>query len=503
MQLEEAQIVLLRPWLVQKSKKATDADPDVLADYIIALLKNKVEGAELVKLLTSQLEDFVEHSEPFAKEVVEALEKESITGGADGARPPSNPKEQKKHDQMVAIELTNIYKPDFTTYLSANPDSRKRNGSGHRDSRPLPMNLPPGVKAPRKDRLSQKTDKQTLLSLVSTEEEKTNKLVIANIPEDKLEEPIIRSYFQRFGGIVKVDVHVGSRIAELEFEDHKAATRAWASPAPIFDNRFIKVFFKKQVSPPGSENSDGAGPEEEPFDVEQFKLQQEEKQKQWEKKQEERAKYNEKLKQMIDLKQKMLENFERELGKLEDQLRENPELELEIKEKYEKIEYDMQTNGVTPIQMAQDRARLEGKAMATSRGGFRGRASSRGRGGIARRGGHAPYSRPPINSGSKKLDFRTKTVLITDFNDIQNEKFQNLLKSVAGGDNVENVIIKGNDVSVTFKERFIAEKFVALNLQLDENARPLAVQWDESARPGIPASIDIASTTDQDGDVNL
>jgi RNA-binding protein 26 len=71
------------------------------------------------------------------------------------------------------------------------------------------------------------------------------RLVVENIPEDKLSESAIKEFFGSFGNVVSVDIHQHKNLAILNFSQWEVAKAAYDSPAPIFDNRFVKVFWCK------------------------------------------------------------------------------------------------------------------------------------------------------------------------------------------------------------------------------------------------------------------
>src|SRR5690606_27383941 len=93
------------------------------------------------------------------------------------------------------------------------------------------------------------------LSAVGPNTDPTNTtIVIESIPEDKLNETDLREYFSKFGEIKKVTTQSYRRLAIIEFETHDSARVAHASPEPIFNNRFIKVFWYKSSEHANSSN---------------------------------------------------------------------------------------------------------------------------------------------------------------------------------------------------------------------------------------------------------
>ena len=66
---------VLRSWLVAELRPISDADPDVLARYVLALLRNDKTLSQLRSLCVEQLEDFLADStEGFVTRLFDALE---------------------------------------------------------------------------------------------------------------------------------------------------------------------------------------------------------------------------------------------------------------------------------------------------------------------------------------------------------------------------------------------------------------------------------------------
>ncbi|CAM9015343.1 unnamed protein product [Wickerhamomyces anomalus] len=465
MPLAEADIPKLKPWLIKRSGELSDAEPDVLADYVIALLNNKVEGDELVKLLEEQLEDFLENSKSFAFEIVNVLSTrafEEESAKLTGKQPLQ---------QSAQVTQQDLYKPDPTSYRNAPPDYKRKQRRAN--------NFQQQQSTDSTNRQQQRENLKTLIS--QTEVPNAKHLIVANLPNDKLEEQLLRAYFSRFGAIDNVLIDLTSRIAEVEFANPYSAKKAWSSPVPIFDNRFIKVFFRKKDAENTAEEQKE---KEEPFDVDGFKKRQIEKQKEFEERLAKKKIQDAKLKEFIALKEKMLSNYEKELGSLEAQFKAEPEKEAQIKARVDAIQIAMQKDGVTPEAIAADKAKLNGTIpFVPTRG--RGRGSARGRGaGAARgRGGFNPYQRPTNASYNRKLDLRTRTVTVKNLSDPKNEEFTKVLESF--GDNVSKVANKSpSSVNVTFNDRFHAERFLGEETKLD-SVGALEKEWDESVRPSV------------------
>ena len=103
-------------------------------------------------------------------------------------------------------------------------------------------------------------------------------IVVEQIPEEKFNEQSVRDFFSQFGTISEVRMQAYRRLALVEYEDYFTARKAYDSPKVIFDNRFVKVYWYKPSSLPGSSSTikNGAGSpsaataEEQPFDREGF-----------------------------------------------------------------------------------------------------------------------------------------------------------------------------------------------------------------------------------------
>ncbi|CAO1634163.1 unnamed protein product [Sympodiomycopsis kandeliae] len=68
----------VKKWLIAELGPICDAEPDVLADYVIALLKHDANESDLTELLKEQLSDFLDdNTDGFVKKLVSTLAKQS------------------------------------------------------------------------------------------------------------------------------------------------------------------------------------------------------------------------------------------------------------------------------------------------------------------------------------------------------------------------------------------------------------------------------------------
>lgn len=78
-----------------------------------------------------------------------------------------------------------------------------------------------------------------------TRDQTITTLVVEQIPEDHFNEDNIQGYFSEFGNIVDIKLYAYKRLATVEFDTHSAAYQAYNNPKAVFENRFVKVYWKK------------------------------------------------------------------------------------------------------------------------------------------------------------------------------------------------------------------------------------------------------------------
>ncbi|KAJ1333246.1 RNA-binding protein 26 [Microdochium nivale] len=82
----------LKSWIVRRLANTSDADSDVLADYVLALLRHDGDQATIRKLFESEIPDFLsEDSIAFTNDVFQALNYKSYLPGARPAPPAPRP----------------------------------------------------------------------------------------------------------------------------------------------------------------------------------------------------------------------------------------------------------------------------------------------------------------------------------------------------------------------------------------------------------------------------
>ncbi|KZW02091.1 hypothetical protein EXIGLDRAFT_760307 [Exidia glandulosa HHB12029] len=123
--LDTVNVADLRPWLIRTLEPICDADPEVLADYVLALLKHEAPEAELRTMFTKQLEDFLDkESAPFVDQLFSALRSRSYVPYA-AASPPT-----RSADPGIPIPMDGLG--------SSSAAGHKRPADGDDSERPPP-----------------------------------------------------------------------------------------------------------------------------------------------------------------------------------------------------------------------------------------------------------------------------------------------------------------------------------------------------------------------------
>ncbi|KAK7539325.1 CCCH zinc finger and RRM domain-containing protein [Phyllosticta citribraziliensis] len=93
MHIEEAESAQLKKWIVKRLEDISDADSDVLADYVLALVKSEDPDEQVRTNCLENLEDFLhDHAAPFVDDVLNAIRTKSFDASNNLAQPqPSVP----------------------------------------------------------------------------------------------------------------------------------------------------------------------------------------------------------------------------------------------------------------------------------------------------------------------------------------------------------------------------------------------------------------------------
>lgn len=265
-------------------------------------------------------------------------------------------------------------------------------------------------------------------------------IVVESIPEDFCSDEAVREFFSQFGNIQDVTMHTHRRLAIVKYDSWEAANTAYKSPKAIFDNRFVKVFWHKEVDkvhdashPSAPDSSGGNGdssskPAEPELDPEEFAKAQEEAQKKFKEREAKKAEV-EAQRQALEQKQqdllaKHLEATEQLQARLSGKNgtasagsnggnADEPATETEqLRAKLAALESEAKILGIDPDGIDESTAGTDYSA-SYPRGGYRGRGrgrGSRGRGRGVFRGGagllgdrHAAYAQYSLDNRPRRI----------------------------------------------------------------------------------------------------
>lgn len=297
-----------------------------------------------------------------------------------------------------------------------------------------------------------KSNRNVLMEIATTqpdEEFVKRKLVIEKLPADKFNEEDLKNYFSQFGEITNLSLDHVNHLAELEYATHHEALAAWSSPAAIFDNRFVKVYWRKTDENDASENKDK-------IDVEAVKKVQAEKQKAFEEKMAKKKANQEKLLEINRQKQKLLQLQKEQQEKL-----------LQLAEKAGNSDEITSKKGTTAALQAQlDALKREAEQLGIPSSGAPAYNPYHGRGGFRGRGRahhYSPYARPIRGGFSSSatsrynLDLRPRTIEVKPVPADKEEAFRGYLLSMGEYEDLSRT--DENTIQVTFKDRRTAETF--------------------------------------------
>lgn len=224
----------LKDFLLRDLRALSDADPDVLADYILALLKHDRPNME--EWLVSQLADFLHaNAKPFVQRLLRHVltSNESITSN-DISRVPIVEPRQRPVEERVESRPRN-------DSIDENEDRRSRYDSRRRS------------RSPRRDRQSDRNNSRSRQDRPDRDRERPKRimknnnhetrLIVDRIPNQYCTIDAVTDYFKRFGRLVQVtitDPREGKAV--IEFEGKEEAQRALLCPDAMFGNRFVRLY---------------------------------------------------------------------------------------------------------------------------------------------------------------------------------------------------------------------------------------------------------------------
>ncbi|KAK4697053.1 hypothetical protein P7C71_g967, partial [Lecanoromycetidae sp. Uapishka_2] len=310
MHIEDEDAAELKKWIVKKLENISDADSDVgkskfasvncstdslqvLADYVLALIRAELPESQVRVSAIESLEDFLkDNTTSFVDEVFRAILTKSyipgytpspavISGGPPFTAPlgPNSAygnvavgrvshegfPESKKRPYNDRQEVENgpesqyarggrpmkqmrrgEYDPKNSSLMAVSPTSPTSNG--HRAANDQRGNgSARGQGRGRGDRggfTPRRQNNRADFSQAGPNHDRSiTTIVVEQIPEEKFDEGSVRDFFSEFGNILEVTMQPYKRLALVKYDDYMAARGAYESPKVIFDNRFVKVYW--------------------------------------------------------------------------------------------------------------------------------------------------------------------------------------------------------------------------------------------------------------------
>jgi hypothetical protein len=315
-------------------------------------------------------------------------------------------------------------------------------------------------------------------------------IVVEQIPDDHFDEQSVKIFFSQFGNIKEITINAYKHLAIVKYDTRIAAQRAWQSPKPIFDNRFVKVYwYRPDLDVQTKNNGTGLNARSSldvntgalpglttVEDIEAYKRRQEGKQQAHEQRQAALRKTEEAKQALIRRKEDVTKKYEAERAILKAKLaakgeelptdgREEVSSEaLALREQLARLEAEAIAIGIDPNAPAEEpsytyRGRGNGRGFS-SRAGY----SGRGRGYAPYQPTWGSYRGSPFvrgrSSAVRKLDNRPRKIAISrvGFDAQKEEMLRAYLVSVGEFESIEKDSEKTDSFVVSFKERWQAEQ---------------------------------------------
>ncbi|KAI9830912.1 MAG: hypothetical protein M1819_005294 [Sarea resinae] len=139
LQLDEEEVAPLKKWVVKRLEDISDADSDVLADYVLALVRSEAPDEEVKSTSRENLEDFLkDHTANFVDDIFNVINTKSYLPGQSApnfppsASPPFNPPSgpaNVPYGQPTKVDGNGLS-------LGRSDQSRKRSYNDHEQSEP-------------------------------------------------------------------------------------------------------------------------------------------------------------------------------------------------------------------------------------------------------------------------------------------------------------------------------------------------------------------------------
>lgn len=443
----------LKDWLVKTLEPVSDADPDVLSKYVLALVQADPLKEDIDQICISKLEEFLgDETQSFVSKLVQALRNGSYRKKDTGST-------RKRLDEQVDSSSKRHRSSEHQSSRQRGPDDRdRRSHSNRRDARqdrrhPSEWRGPPGgwegppprwggpppghphhhaymqqqqhhhpYPPPMQQQQMRGPPKFQGWSKRKTEEESKLTLLAKNVDPKYVNIAKFISHFARFGEVINVQMRPKDKSGVVQYTKEEDATRAFQSPLPVCNNRFIKVtrahFDLDEVDSTDEVTEEEKKKEEK--NAQELKEQAAAKGKEvLEQKRQLLDKQKELLKQKETLLQSQLDQHETLLDKMKE-MNTSPQEQEQMSGKISELKTQLHTvqvavGSVQPDEklasLKNELSELQSQAAAVTGAAYR--TASRGRGGFRGRGGGRGGRGNNGGRGSISLDNRT-TILKVD-----------------------------------------------------------------------------------------
>ncbi|KAK9383502.1 uncharacterized protein V2V93DRAFT_383387 [Kockiozyma suomiensis] len=459
---EEPDVPQLREWLVNKLENISDADSEILSDYVMALLRHDQPENVVRQMCLDQLQDFLlDNTAQFVSDVFTALKTKEYLRAAnvDSAMDvsTSTPQVPSIPTAPSAFSQSQL-RPNAPSFTPSQPSGGYQQWSAPQkfQQRQTPKrrgrcraydeqgycmkgdlcpyehgteriivenkNLPAqsaeffktggqrggrggGNGSSRGGRFQrQKRPDHLDFVLGSSLDSNNRSLIVENVPPEHFNEQSLRSVFEPFGPIEDLDIDTDHKLAVITFGDHDSAHRAWNSPAPFFDNRFVKVHWQRsevETRRRGRGNdrtsraprNRSASPQAAPINIEEIKQRQAEKQREYEERMNKKREHDEKVAMIKKQSEELLKKQEMEREALLAKIRSaSASVEPDSSEAAMGAQTE-ESNQTAMLKAKLEQLKREAESLGVDtsapesygswrggRGGYRGRGAPRGRG---------------------------------------------------------------------------------------------------------------------------
>ncbi|KAK9429013.1 hypothetical protein V1505DRAFT_348055 [Lipomyces doorenjongii] len=605
---EETNVAELKSWLIHRLENISDADSEILSDYVLALLRHDQPAQEVKRMCLEQLEDFLhEHTPVFVDDVFAALTSKAYMPASRIPTPaPAAQVRQIQQDQGVQQSQPNEQPLPFSTAYLGKPRQQGFDPTqeGGVSSAPGFSSIIPqagafqqisrapgqfgqqqargyqswqqnaaraqGVVQKKKGRCRSYDEKgycmkgdmcpyehgQERIIVSGTQplergmNQKTQRggrrrpenmqfvngpstdpdniaLVVEKIPEENFSLEQIRSVFEAFAPVQDVSLDVEHHSAVVSYFTHDDAVKAWKSPVPVFQNRFVKVFWKRTDAEAATRTQGNvhllskkrsASPANE-IDVAEITQRQAERQREYEERMAKKREHEERMAEIKRQSEELRKKQEQERELLLAKIRQKEESErasrgqsIASSESGMEVDSVSVPNSITQAlkskleQLKAEAAKLgvsvpEPESPASQYYSPRGGRSFRSRGRGSYRGSYSPRGKgglPVMNTARSNLDLRTKKVAVLGLRDSAMEGFAGYLLGVGEYENIEPHPTEEDAKVVTFKDRATAEKFYFAGPEIAEVGN-VKYSW---YNPPAPAPTTVASSKNVDTEMD-